>query len=398
MGFSRRSGHDEAKPNALTVALQAARAAGREILDLTVSNPTTAELPYPREVVLAALGSPDALVYEPDPLGMPVARRAVARELEAQGTPVAAERVAITASTSEAYGALFTLLCDPGDELLVPSPSYPLLGWLASYASVTLRPYPLFHAGRWHVDIGALREAVTERTRGIVVVAPNNPTGSYLGRDELEAMLDLGLPIVSDEVFARYPLTTDGAVPEDRVPSVLVAGRGLVFALSGLSKLAGLPQLKLGWIAVGGEEARAAEAMDRLALVLDAYLSVGAPVQHALPAILAARRITTDAITTRTRENLTTLRVALGAAPAATLLDVEGGWYAIVRVPATQSDEAWVVGLLEREGVHVQPGYFFDMHGAHLVVSLLTPSTVFAEGARRIARFVSAAIRSVDSA
>jgi aspartate/methionine/tyrosine aminotransferase len=241
--------------------------------------------------------------------------------------------------------------------------------------------------------VGALRAAVTERTRGIVVVSPNNPTGSYLGREELEAMLDLGLPIVSDEVFARYPLTRDGRVPEDRAPSALVAARGLVFSLSGLSKLAGLPQLKLGWIAAGGDDARADEAMSRLALVLDATLSVGAPVQHALPAILAERRITTEAITRRSRANLARLTGALRAAPSATLLDPEGGWYATVRLPATQTDEAWAVGLLEAEGVHVQPGYFFDLPEAHLVVSLLTPEATFAEGAQRLASYAAGMLR-----
>lgn len=386
MAFSRRTDLHEAE-NALTRALAAARVQGRAILDLTVSNPTTADLPYAREAILGALAAEGALVYAPDPLGMPTARAAVASELAAQGTPVPASRVAVTASTSEAYAALFKMLCDPGDEVLVPAPSYPLLGWLASFESVVLRPYPLVYAGRWHVDLGALRDAVTERTRAIVVVTPNNPTGSYLGREELDAMLDLGLPIVSDEVFARFPL---GAIPEDRVPSVLVARRGLVFALAGLSKLAGLPQLKLGWIATSGDDALVAQAMARLELVLDAYLSVGAPVQHALSTILAARVTTTSAISGRTRQNLAHLRSALASAPAASLLDVEAGWYAIVRVPETRADEAWAVSLLEDDGVLVHPGYFFDMHrGAHLVLSLLTPPATFEEGVARLVRRIA---------
>ncbi len=390
MAFSRRTEQHEAT-NALTRALEGARAEGRAILDLTVSNPTVAELPYPAEAIRTALASAEALVYAPDPLGMPLAREAVARELAAQGTPAPPSRIAITASTSEAYSALFKMLCDPGDEILVPVPSYPLLGWLAAFDSVVLRPYPLVYAGRWHVDLHALRGAVTERTRAVVVVAPNNPTGSYLGREELEAMLDLGLPIVSDEVFARYPLRAGGAIPEDRVPSVLAARRGLVFSLAGLSKLAALPQLKLGWIAVAGEDALAEAAMRRLEIVLDAYLSVGAPVQHALAAILAARAQTSDAIAARTRRNLAFLRTALAGAPSASLLDVEGGWYAIVRVPETETDEEWALSLLEKDGVHVQPGYFFDLdRGAHLVVSLLTPEATFAEGVARMVRRLAA--------
>jgi alanine-synthesizing transaminase len=356
------------------------------VLDLTVSNPTAAGLPYPRDAILGALASPDALLYSPDPFGLRAAREAVSAELASHGTPVPSSRIALTASTSEAYAVLFKLLCDPGDEVLVPTPSYPLLDWLASYESIVLRPYPLVYAGRWHVDLEALRAAVTPRTRAIVVVAPNNPTGSYLGREELEGMLDLGLPIVSDEVFARYPLTADGRIPEDRVPSVLSSTRGLVFSLAGLSKLAALPQLKLGWIAASGDEERVRDALAHLELVLDAYLSVGAPVQHAVRAILATRHVTTDAISLRTRRNLATLRKTLADAPAASLLDVEGGWYATIRVPDTTSDEERAVRLLEESEVFVHPGYFFDMHrGAHLVVSLLTPEATFAEGAARLA-------------
>jgi len=272
------------------------------------------------------------------------------------------------------------MLADPGDEILVPAPSYPLLGFLAAFESVRLVPYPLVYAGSWHVDVDAMKRAVTPRTRAIVVVSPNNPTGSYLGRSELEAMLDLGLPVISDEVFAPYPI----AVPDDRVRTVAHATRGLVFALSGLSKLAALPQMKLGWIAVAGEGALVAEAMARLELVLDAYLSVGAPVQHALPSLLRGSTTTTDAIRARVRTNLAVVQGAM-TGTSATVLTVEGGWYAIVRVPDTRSEEEWVLALIEEDSVHVHPGYFFDMHaGAHLVVSLLTPEDVFAEGVARI--------------
>jgi len=367
--FSRRTELHEA-PNDLTRAL--ARNPPR--FDLTVANPTTADLPY--DPTLAdALASSASLVYAPTPLGLDTARRVVA---DLQGMP--ASRVAITASTSEAYEVLFKLLCDPGDEILVPRPSYPLLAWLAAFEGVVLRPYPLVYAGGWHVDLGALRARVGPRTRAIVVVSPNNPTGSYLKPHELEAMLDLDVPILADEVFATYPLGGEAPATLARAP------RGVVFALSGLSKLVGLPQMKLGWITCGGD-ARAEAAMARLETVLDAYLSVGAPVQHALPKLLERGRTTADAIRTRTRTNLATLR-AIASGGAASVLDVEGGWYAIVRVPETRSDEAWALALLEHEGVHVQPGYFFDLDvGAHLVVSLLTPEPTFAEGVRRLAAF-----------
>jgi aspartate/methionine/tyrosine aminotransferase len=361
-------------PNALSEAVARVRASGRPLLDLTTSNPTTCGIPYDEAAIRAALADPRALIYAPEPLGLASAREAVAKEVG-----VEASRVAITASTSEAYGVLFKLLADPGDEILIPAPSYPLLGFLAAFESVRLVPYPLVYAGSWHVDVEGMKRAITERTRAIVVVSPNNPTGSYLARSELDAMLDTRLPVISDEVFATYPLD----VPDDRVRTVAHEARGLVFALSGLSKLAALPQMKLGWIVTSGDDTRVRETMARLELVLDAYLSVGTPVQHALPALLASRTAS-DAIRARTRANLAVVR---GAAKdtSATVLAVEGGWYAIVRVPETRSEEEWALALALEDSVHVHPGYFFDMHaGAHLVVSLLTPEDVLAEGMRRI--------------
>ncbi len=353
------------------------------MLDLTISNPTTAGLPYDTATIASALGSPSSLVYEAQALGLGSARAVVASEYARSGSDVDPARIAITSSTSEAYAVLFKTFCDPGDEVLVPVPSYPLLAWLAAFEGATLRTYPLEYAGHWHVDIGALARAVGPRTRLVVVVSPNNPTGSYLGRDELEAMLDLGVPIVSDEVFATYPLGE--AVPEHRVRSVLHTNRGLVFALSGLSKMVGLPQMKLGWIACAGDRDRTDAAMERLETVLDAYLSVGAPVQHALPELLRAGRTTSDAIRKRTRANLAEVRAAARRAPAMSVLDVEGGWYATLRVPETRSDEEWALALVEDEGVYVHPGYFFDMtRGAHLVVSLLTPEDDLREGMSRV--------------
>lgn len=363
-------------PNPLALAVDRARAAGRPILDLTESNPTRAGVPYDGDAILAAIASPRALAYEPLPFGLPSAREAVARELG-----VDAARVVLTASTSEAYAFLFKLLCDPGDEVLVPTPSYPLFEHLARLESVRAVPYRLAYDGAWHVDLASVRAAVGARTRAVVSVAPNNPTGSYLKKDELAALASLGLPIVSDEVFARYPLRDDPG----RAWTALEAGDApLVFALGGLSKLAALPQMKLAWIAAGGEGARVTGALARLEVIADAFLSVGTPVQHAAPALLASRAVAEGAIAARVRANLAAVRAAV-AGSAASLLDVEGGWYATLRLPATRSEQDWTLALLEHDGVLVHPGHFFDFElEAYLVVSLLTPEEPLREGLRRL--------------
>jgi alanine-synthesizing transaminase len=371
---SARSSFDLA-PNRLSQALVRARQEAKPILDLTESNPTRAGLPYPRGIILDALASTDALLYEPAPFGLWSAREAVAREIG-----VAPARVVLTASTSEAYAFLFKLLCDPGDEVLVPVPSYPLFEHLARLESVRAVPYRLAYDGAWHVDLDSVRRAVSARTRAVVTVSPNNPTGSYLKRPELAALAALRLPIVSDEVFASYPLRED---PE-RASSALQAQGPLVFSLGGLSKLAALPQMKLAWIAVGGDAPDVTDAMGRLEVIADAFLSVGTPVQHALPHLLATRGATESAIRSRTRANLRLLRSRVTNTPA-TLLDVEGGWYATLRIPATRSEESWVLALLEENGVYVHPGHFFDFEReAYLVLSLLTPEASFAEGVARI--------------
>jgi aspartate/methionine/tyrosine aminotransferase len=290
--------------------------------------------------------------------------------------------VVLTASTSEAYAFLFKLLCDPGDEVLVPSPSYPLFEHLARLESVRAVPYRLAYDGAWHVDLPSVRAAVSSRSRAIVAVSPNNPTGSYLKRHELDALADVGLPIVSDEVFGRYAVKADGA----RATSALEAGdrAPLVFALGGLSKLAGLPQMKLAWIAIGGQAARVTEALARLEVIADAFLSVGTPVQHALPALLASRNTAERSIHDRMLSNVAAIASAAGGS-AVSLLDVEGGWYAILRLPATRTEEAWTLAFLEQDGVYVHPGHFFDFEDeAYVVVSLLTPEETLREGVRRI--------------
>jgi aspartate/methionine/tyrosine aminotransferase len=381
--YSRRSSHDTA-PNALALARDAVSASGRPWLDLTVSNPTRADIPYDQTAILDALRDERALVYEPAPFGLRSAREAVSREL---GSAVPSSRVVLTASTSEAYAFLFKLLCDPGDDVLVPQPSYPLFELLARFEGVELVPYRLAYDGQWHVDTDSLRRARGPRTRAVLAVSPNNPTGSYLKKDELAAIADLDLPIVSDEVFASYSFADDAR----RATTALDATGSLVFALGGLSKLAALPQMKLAWIAAGGPGPVVASALERLELIADSFLSVGTPVQHAASTLLATRGPAERAIQERTRTNLATLRESVGARSAATVLDVEGGWYATLRLPGVLTEERWVLDLLEKDGVYTHPGHFFDLEdGAHLVVSLLTPREVFAEGVQRILGRVAA--------
>ncbi len=381
--FSERSAFDLAR-NELSEALTRVRSAGRRVLDLTESNPTRAALPYEAPAILGSLGARGVLVYEPASFGLVAAREAVASHLG-----VAPGRVVLTASTSEAYAFLFKLLCDPGDEVLVPIPSYPLFEHLARLETVRPVPYRIAYDGAWHLDLDSVRTAVGPRTRAIVLVTPNNPTGSILKRGELAALAELGLPIVSDEVFAGY--TLDARTEPPRASSALEAQGALVFALGGLSKLAALPQMKLAWTVVGGPDALAGAALARLEIIADAFLSIGAPVQHALPALLASRTGVTAEIVARTRDNLAFLRGALGG-KATSVLDVEAGWYATLRVPGTRSEEQWTLVLLEQDGVYVHPGHFFDFESeAYLVASLLTPQAVFREGIERLVARVESA-------
>ena len=405
------------RANRLAEELARLRSAGRRIDDLTASNPTRAGLPYPRDL-LAPLAAPDALAYEPSPFGLAVAREAVAAHLAGRGVPVRPGRVVLTASTSEAYSLLFKVLCDPGDAVLVPQPSYPLFEHLTRLDGVAARPYRLEHHGRWEIDVDGLARGVDARTRAVLLVNPNNPTGSYVRPDELAAVRELaarrGLAIVCDEVFERYPLA---AAPEAQVlersgarpgqeggpaapAEVPPLGRSgalvadtevLTFTLGGLSKSAGLPQLKLGWMLVGGPDRLAAPALARLELVCDTYLSVAAPVQLAAGALLDRSRPVADAILARVRGNYAALRRLAGRFPACRVLPAEGGWYAVVQAPAIRSEEDLVVELLRRDGVHVHPGYFFDFpREAFLVLSLLPRPGVFEGAAARVLARASA--------
>lgn len=354
-------------PNALTAALAARRAAGRPVLDLTASNPTRVGLAWPAEALAAAWATGDARAYRPQALGLPEARAAVAA---ADGVP--ADRVVITASTSEAYSLLFKVLCDPGDAVLALVPGYPLFEHLARFEGVALHPCPLAWDGAWHLDVEAVRAALTPRTRAVLVVSPNNPTGHYLRPRELARLAALGLPVIVDEVFRRYPHAGPAHTALDQLDLPVIV-------LDGLSKRVGLPQLKAGWMVVGGPPAFADPLLTRLGWVADAYLSASTPVQLALPALLADGPGLGDAIHARTRLNLAHLQAAARGHPV-DVRRVEGGWYAVVGLPDVQDDEAWALALLAA-GVLVQPGFFYDFpRGTQVVVSLLTPPDVFAAG------------------
>ncbi len=373
------------QPSRLAGLIAAARAAGNELLDLTESNPTRAGFIYPEAEILAAFQDPRALVYDPDSVGLVQARTQIADLYS-----VTPDRIVLTTSTSEAYSWLFKLLCDPGDEILAPAPSYPLFEFLAALESVAVRHYPLRYADGWFTDVHALASAITQRTRAIVVVNPNNPTGSYLKRREQDEIIALceahGIALISDEVFADYSLAAD---PERAACLTSLPERCLAFSLNGLSKMAGLPQMKLGWIVLSGEPTLQREARERLDMIADTYLSVGTPVQYALGALLKSGRAIQARILERLRDNLRWLTDSVRGT-AASLLKVEGGWSATLRIPQSRSEEEWVETLIRDCGVLVQPGYFYDFESeAHLVLSLLTPPLDFREGASRLLRALS---------
>ena len=370
------------EPNRLTRAVRRARAAGTALLDLTVTNPTMAGIHYPASV-LDSLADPAALRYEPSPLGLPDARAAVARDYARHGINVAPEHVVLTASTSDAYSVLFKLLCAPdGDAVLLPVPSYPLFDHLTRLDGVRSIPYRLEYQGRWAIDVETLDRGWTDRVRAVLAVSPNNPTGSMLTGAELAALAERcearDAALIIDEVFADYPLSAHESSHPDR--SVC-----LTFRLGGLSKSAGLPQVKLGWILVDGPEVLVRGALDRLELICDTYLSVSTPVQRAAPSLIAAGAVVRAGILDRIRSNDHELRMLAAAYPSIQVLPCEAGWSAVLRVPSTRTEEDLVIELLERDGVVVHPGYFFDFaHESFLVVSLLPERTAFVEGVRRV--------------
>lgn len=383
-------------PNRLSEALTERRRQGLPLLDLTESNPTRCGFTYDSEKIFSALANPRALQYEPDPRGLLCARQAVADYYAERGVKIAPDQIFLTTSTSEAYSYTFRLLANPGDTILVPQPSYPLFDFLAGLNDLEVVPYPLHYAEGWQLDTHALESRLGTRARAILVVHPNNPTGSFVRCGELEFLLrccrDRSLALVADEVFADYAFASAraGRPDEGRVASHAAAAEALTFTLSGLSKISGLPQMKLAWVVVNGPAGVLGEALARLEVIADTYLSVSAPLAHALPELLELRRSLQPQIRERVEGNLLWLDTQLSPPSPVSRLQAEGGWYVVLKLPSHRSDEDWALEVLREEGVLVHPGHFFDFHSeGHLVVSLLPPRQDFEPGIRKILGCVS---------
>jgi aspartate/methionine/tyrosine aminotransferase len=388
--FSDRT-HWKLTRNRLTEALDEVRKSGAHVLDLTISNPTRAGLRYDEPLILQALASPQAMDYDPQPKGLLTAREAVAayyrQEHEVSGLDP--EQLVLTTSTSEGYCFVFRLLCNPGDELLVPIPSYPLFEFLADLQDVTLVPYPLIYDHGWQMDVPSLPKVVTERTRGVVVVHPNNPTGSYVHPQERESLnrfcREHGLALIADEVFLDY------AHDRSRQRSFASNQDVLTFSLSGVSKISALPQMKVAWIATSGPAPEVEPAQARLEIIADTYLSMNAPIQWATPTLLDQRKSIQHQLLDRVLGNLAELDRQLARQQTCQRLTVEGGWYAVMRVPVVQTDEELAVALLCRKFVLVHPGHFYDFPSdGYLVLSLITPRDDFREGVMRLLEAVGA--------
>lgn len=386
--FSQRTNW-QLSPNALTRAIAEARASGRKILDLTVSNPTEVGVRPDTETVLAALANPQAMHYDPQPRGLLRARRAVCHYYRESHEvfDLDPERLLLTTSTSEAYSYVFRLLCNPGDEIFVPKPSYPLFEFLADLADVKLVPYPLLYDHGWQIDFDSLYRAATERSRGVILVHPNNPTGSYVSPTETSALNafchDYGLALIVDEVFLDY--SHDGAPRR----SFITNADALTFTLSGVSKISALPQMKLAWVATSGPEEMVRKAGERLEIIADTFLSLNAPVQLAARVLLDQRKQIQPILLDRLRVNLAELDRQLAGYSSCTRLMVEGGWYVVVRVPAIGSDEDLAVRLLREANVSVHPSHFYDFpNDGYLVLSLITEPSDFREGVARLLQVV----------
>jgi alanine-synthesizing transaminase len=381
--------------NRLTRALEEHRQSGKKLYDLTASNPTTCGLAYPEEIIFAALADPRGLVYQPESKGLHEAREAVAGYYSGRAgfspsaSAVDPEHVLLASGTSEAYTHIFRLLCEAGDEILVPAPSYPLFEFLADLADIRLVPYPLLYDHGWQIDFSSLRAALNSRSRAVLVVHPNNPTGSFVKPGEAAELGEIcaarEMAIVADEVFLDY---TAGA-PEAQTFALSEAA--LTFTLSGLSKISLLPQMKLAWTVVSGPDALVQTAVDRLEIIADTYLSPSTPIQLALPKFLSLRYELQAQLQHRIPANLSVLDGVLRESKSITRLDREGGWYAILRVPAIATDDELTVALVERSAVLVHPGHFFNFsREGFLVLSLMTPNGEFQEGVRRLQKFLDA--------
>lgn len=371
--------------NRLTSLLGESRRQGSRVLDLTESNPTRCGFDFDAREILGSLADPRALTYEPDPRGLKVGREAVADYYAERGVEVDPQNIFLTTSTSEAYSYVFRLLADPGDQILVPQPSYPLFDFLAGLNDVEIVSYLLNYGHGWFLDEASLEARLGQRSRAILSVSPNNPTGSFVKQEELEFLAEIGaqrsLALISDEVFADYGFALD----PNRVVSFALESQALTFTLSGLSKISALPQMKLAWIVVNGPEKLLQSALARLEVIADTYLSVSTPLACALPRLIATRRLLQPQLLQRVCANLQWLDVQLGQDLPVSRLEVEGGWYVTLRLPNTRSDEDWALDLLRRDGVFAMPGHFFDFPAeSHLVVSLLPRTEVFEEGIAKL--------------
>jgi alanine-synthesizing transaminase len=387
--FSKRTDW-KLEENAYTRAARRLRESGKPLFDLTLSNPTACGFHYDEAAILDALRTSAAVQYEPDPKGLSKAREAIAQyyEEKKQGAHVDLERLILTTGTSEAYSFLFRLLCEPGDEVLVAHPSYPLFDFLATIQDVALRPFQLVYDHGWQIDFQSLRRAIGSRTRAVLLVHPNNPTGNFIGADEAEELgalcQDNSLALVVDEVFLDYE-TRGTSARKRRHGSFVSNDPTLTFVLSGLSKIAGLPQMKVGWIAASGPDAQVREALARLEVIADTYLSLSGPLQHAVPKLMGQRYGVQSQIRARRDANLRELDRQLVQQTLVSALEVEGGWYAVLRVPAVRSDEELAIHLMDRQNVLVHPGHFYDFQNeGYLVASLLPLLQKFSEGIDRL--------------
>lgn len=383
--FSRRTDWN-LTPNRLALAHQEVLRSGRKILDLTISNPTRVGIKYDDAAILDALRNPKALDYDPQPKGMPSAREAVAEYYSCGAFRPDPENIILTTGTSEGYSFIFRLLCNPADEILVPKPSYPLFDFLADLQDVKLVPYSLIYDHGWQIDFHSLEQALTDKSRGIVLVHPNNPTGSYVSAQEREQLNVLcsrrELALIVDEVFLDY------AVKERPEPSFATNNDVLTFTLSGISKISALPQMKLAWVSVSGPKSMTESAMQRLEVIADTYLSMNAPVQLAAPVLLAQHTSIQAQVMNRVRANLSELDRQLANQKSCSRLEVQGGWYAVIRIPVIRTDEEFAIGLLERRSVLVHPGHFYDFPtDGYVVLSLIAVEQEFSAGVSALMKF-----------
>jgi alanine-synthesizing transaminase len=373
----------------LAQLLSQRRRKGISFLDLTGSNPTQCLPEYPHENIRRAFGRVPEFTYHPDPFGSEAARSAITEYYRERGISATSNQLVLAASTSEAYSQLFKLLCDPGDEVLTPLPSYPLFEYLAALESVRMVPYRLRYDGAWHLDFANLRAQITRRTKAIVVVNPNNPTGTLLTAGEQGELLNMAqqfsLPIISDEVFADYLIT-----PRAQTVKTFIGNDSVLsFSLNGLSKAAGMPQMKLAWIAISGPAQAQQDARERLEIIADTYLSVGTPVQHVLPDLFQIGAGIQQTLLQQIKQNLAVLDDLLRGT-AIQRLQLDGGWSVILQLPRVMTEEDWIRGLLQEQNIVVQPGYFFDMESeAYIVLSLITPVDQFRVGLEKLCRKVS---------